>query len=121
MITFAMLSRVFCFQKKKKGRAIRNATFQFGNGETLPYTPCKKGYIPIVHGERKYACSLHNKKRHQRLVQENGIFRVGEVHLNILWERASVKETETERQTSTQNQPNQKKTRTKNVYKGNDE
>lgn len=67
------------------GRAIRNAAIQFGNGETLPFTPCKKGFIPIVGGERKYACPLHNKHRQRRVAKEGGQFRKGEFDLNVLW------------------------------------
>ena len=68
-----------------QGRAIQEATTKFGDGKTLPYTPCKKGYIPYhkFTGERLYACMYHNKARRRRLVKNNTIvLRDGEVDFN---------------------------------------
>ena len=68
-----------------QGRAIQNAAIQFGNGETLPFTPCKKGYIPVVNATRMYACPLHTKERQKRVKREKDRFRVGELDLNTFW------------------------------------
>lgn len=68
-----------------QGIAIQQAAVDFGNGKTLPFTPCKRGYIPTVNGQRMYACSFHDKARSKRLEKENGVFRDGEVDLNIFW------------------------------------
>lgn len=74
-----------------QGRAIHQAASMFGDGKTLPFTPCKKGYLPFhgKTGERMYACSLHNKARRKRLMCQNGnlAFRSGEVDLRMFWER----------------------------------
>ena len=70
-----------------QGRAIKQAAVDFGNGQTLPFTPCKKGYIPLVDGVRKVACPLHNLARERRLEKENGNFRMGEIDLNFFWEK----------------------------------
>jgi hypothetical protein len=58
---------------------------KFGNGKTLPYTPCKKGYTPfqMTTGERLYACMYHNKARCKRLVVDSTIvLRMGEFDYN---------------------------------------
>ena len=68
-----------------QGRAIQNAAIQFGDGETLPFTPCKKGYIPVVDETRMYACPLHTKERQKRVKRENNRFRKGEIDLNTFW------------------------------------
>lgn len=68
-----------------QGRAIKQAAVDFGNGQTLPFTPCKKGYIPLVDGKRKVACLLHNQAREKRLKKEDGKFRNGEIDLNCFW------------------------------------
>jgi len=70
-----------------QGRAIKQAAVDFGNGQTLPFTPCKKGYIPLVDGMRKVACPLHNVAREKRLEKENGRFRMGEIDLHCFWEK----------------------------------
>lgn len=70
-----------------QGRAIRDASIRFGDGTTLPFTPCKKGYAPIVEGKRFYACPLHDKERRKRVRKEKGVFRMGEVDLNLFWQR----------------------------------
>ena len=75
-----------------QGRAIRDASIRFGNGRTLPFTPCKKGFIPHADGERKYACPLHNKERRRRVLAAGGGFRKGELDLNILWKRNEAEE-----------------------------
>lgn len=72
-----------------QGQAIREAAVKFGDGETLCFMPCKKGYIPIVNGERMYACPLHHKERMKRLTKEGGNFRRGEVDLTTFWEKHS--------------------------------
>ena len=68
-----------------QGRAIKQAAVDFGNGQTLPFTPCKKGFIPMVNGQRRLACPLHHKAREKRLAKENWEFRNGEFNLNRLW------------------------------------
>lgn len=68
-----------------QGRAIREASSRFGDGATLPFTPCKRGYLPFnSDGERMVACSLHHAQRWKRLLDKNGkfSFRKGEVNLN---------------------------------------
>ncbi|CAJ1940234.1 unnamed protein product [Cylindrotheca closterium] len=69
-----------------QGMSIQQAAVDFGNGQTLPFTPCKRGYIPIVNGQRMYACSFHDKARAKRLSKDNEVFRDGEVDLNIFWD-----------------------------------
>eukprot|EP00934_Nitzschia_sp_Nitz4_P002023 Nitzschia sp. Nitz4//scaffold38_size140716//61444//61992//NITZ4_003142-RA/size140716-snap-gene-0.162-mRNA-1//-1//CDS//3329550063//2023//frame0 len=68
-----------------QGRAIKQAAIDFGNGQTLPFTPCKKGYIPVVNNARRVACPLHNEAREKRLAREKWVFRKGEVNLNRFW------------------------------------
>jgi hypothetical protein len=72
-----------------QGRAIDQVTKTFGDGKTLPFTPCKKGYVPFhtKTGDRMYACPHHNKARRKRvLCQENVLsFRAGEVDLRVFW------------------------------------
>lgn len=68
-----------------QGVAIRQTSIDFGNGQTLPFTPCKRGYIPLVNGERMYAGSFHHMARVKRLAKEKGVFRDGEVDLNLFW------------------------------------
>jgi hypothetical protein len=70
-----------------QGRAIQEAGIIFGDGATLPFTPCKKGYIPVANGRNMFACPLHNESRHKRVAKEGGIFRKGEVDLNEFWSR----------------------------------
>lgn len=68
-----------------QGRAIHETTTKFGNGKTLPFTPCKKGYQPYhkISGERLYACMHHNKARRRRLLRNNAlVHRNGEVDFN---------------------------------------
>ena len=68
-----------------QGRAIQEPAMKFGNGKTLPYTPCKKGYIPfqMTTGKRLYACMYHNKARCKRLVVNSTIvLRKGEFDYN---------------------------------------
>lgn len=72
-----------------QGRAIRDAAVRFGDGSTLPFTPCKKGYIPIIKGKTMYACPLHDKYREKRVKRERGHFRTGEFDLAVLWKRDS--------------------------------
>lgn len=69
-----------------QGRAIKEASEKFGNGQTLPFTPCKKGYIPMVGGIKMYACPLHTKQRERRVKREGGRFRKGEFHLDYFWD-----------------------------------
>jgi hypothetical protein len=77
-----------------QGRAIKQAAIDFGNGQTLPFTPCKKGYIPILgDGRRVVACPLHNDARKKRLAKEGGKFRKGEVDLNIFWSKQEASDT----------------------------
>jgi hypothetical protein len=66
-----------------QGRAIQNASVVFGNGRTLPFTPCKKGFVPCARDGRRYACPLHDKLRRQR-VQSEGVRR-GELDVSVFW------------------------------------
>jgi hypothetical protein len=66
---------------------MQEAAIMFGDGATLPFTPCKKGYIPVANGRNMFACPLHNESRHKRVAKEGGIFRNGEVDLNEFWSR----------------------------------
>jgi hypothetical protein len=68
-----------------QGRAMQAAALRFGDGETLPFTPCKKGYKPIAGSRPMYACPFHDKERRRRVTKDGGIFRKGEVDLNIFW------------------------------------
>lgn len=68
-----------------QGRAMQAAALRFGDGETLPFTPCKKGYKPIAGTRSMYACPLHDKERRRRVTKEGGMFRKGEVDLNVFW------------------------------------
>lgn len=75
-----------------QGRAIRDASIRFGDGETLPYRTCKKGYLPSVDGKRMYACYLHNRMRMERVQKEEG-FRRGEVDLKkTFWKKEGLLE-----------------------------
>jgi len=111
-----------------QGVAIRQASIDFGNGQTLPFTPCKRGYIPqLVNGERRmYACSFHHMARAKRLVKEKGVFRDGEVDLHMFWnakekeESESVKQEEEEKNEETQDNDNTKP-ETKDVVKKKEE
>ena len=79
-----------------QGKAMQDVTWKFGDGQTLPFTPCKKGYQPTksttVVGSNNtskiiqmYACPLHDKERRKRVIKEGNQFRKGEVDLNIFW------------------------------------
>lgn len=70
-----------------QGRAMQEAAIIFGDGATLPFTPCKKGYIPLADGQNMFACPLHNESRQKRVAKEGGFFRNGEVDLNEFWSR----------------------------------
>mmetsp|Transcript_4370 Transcript_4370/g.5978 ORF Transcript_4370/g.5978 Transcript_4370/m.5978 type:complete len:146 (-) Transcript_4370:99-536(-) len=72
-----------------QGRAIKDAAVRFGDGETLPFSPCKRGYIPVVNGKRMYACHIHTKERRKRLKREGGKFRLGEKRLSDFWDLIS--------------------------------
>lgn len=74
-----------------QGRAIVAAAQRFGDGATLPFTPCKKGFIPVVNGRRMYACFHHDRFRRKRVAKENGVFRDGEADLNELWQREELR------------------------------
>ena len=79
-----------------------DAATKFGDGKTLPFTPCKKGYLPfgkvMDHAGnncervvRKYACSFHDEARQKRLQKDGGLscFRNGELNLDIFWQSQS--------------------------------
>ena len=73
-----------------QGRAIHEAALRFGDGRTLPFTPCKKGFVPLLANngnQRMFACPLHHDQRRQRFVKEEEQFRRGEVDLTIFWKR----------------------------------
>jgi len=79
-----------------QGKAIRDASAKFGGGErTLPFPPCKKGYIPILRGQRMHACFLHDKKRKQRIAAEGWKYREGETELEQFWVETNLFKKET--------------------------
>ncbi len=78
--------RSSCATLTPQGIAIQDAADRFGNGETLPFTPCKRGYIPVVKGQKMYGCHLHNDKRKARVQSNSGQFKNGEKDLNVFWE-----------------------------------
>jgi hypothetical protein len=79
-----------------QGRAIKRASVDFGDGRTLPFTPCKKGYIAVValgggKAVRRVACPLHEKARRRRLASEGGCTRKGEADPAVLfWSKADI-------------------------------
>ncbi|CAB9498771.1 expressed unknown protein [Seminavis robusta] len=69
-----------------QGKAMQAAALRFGDGDTLPFTPCKKGYKPFASTKQiMYACPLHDKERRQRVKKEGGLFRKGEVDLDLVF------------------------------------
>ncbi|KAG7352458.1 hypothetical protein IV203_008506 [Nitzschia inconspicua] len=69
-----------------QGKAIQEAAVDFGDGKTLPFTPCKKGYQPFIKGKRMVACLLHNAHREKRLQKEQGRIREGEADpASLFW------------------------------------
>ena len=78
----------------KQGHAIQQAAINFGNGQTLPFTPCKKGYQPFSNNgqQRMVACPLHNRQRERRLAKEHGKRRKGEADpQELFWSKADEK------------------------------
>jgi hypothetical protein len=93
-----------------QGKAIKQAAIDFGNGQTLPFTPCKKGFIPLIGKERRFACPLHNKAREKRLAREQGKFRPGEVDLNLFRSKLKLKsETKVKSENTTSQRKNVEK------------
>ena len=80
-----MYIRSSCATLTPQGIAIQDAAERFGNGETLPFTPCKRGYIPMVRGMQKYACHIHNNKRKARVKRNGDQFKNGEMNLSLFW------------------------------------
>eukprot|EP00531_Pseudo-nitzschia_arenysensis_P003130 CAMPEP_0116133514 /NCGR_PEP_ID=MMETSP0329-20121206/10147_1 /TAXON_ID=697910 /ORGANISM="Pseudo-nitzschia arenysensis, Strain B593" /LENGTH=116 /DNA_ID=CAMNT_0003628151 /DNA_START=231 /DNA_END=581 /DNA_ORIENTATION=+ len=80
-----------------QGKAIKEAAVKFGDGKTLPFAPCKRGYIPVILGNNKnnkheteyfVACSFHEKARRKRLAREKGKLRGGEADPKTLfWDK----------------------------------
>jgi hypothetical protein len=68
-----------------QGRAIQDASRRFGDGSTLPFTPCKRGFVPMIQGKPMFACRLHHEQRYKRFMKEGETFRPGEVDLNVFW------------------------------------
>uniref|UniRef100_A0A7R9ZCT4 Uncharacterized protein n=1 Tax=Pseudictyota dubia TaxID=2749911 RepID=A0A7R9ZCT4_9STRA len=68
-----------------QGRAIRDASQRFGDGKTLPFPPCKRGYIPMVDGKKMYGCHIHSDNRKKRVEANGGVFRLGEKQLSDFW------------------------------------
>lgn len=98
-----------------QGRAIKKASIDFGDGRTLPYAPCKRGYMPLVQDvvrsknsngggngndnginvakddetqkgyKHMVACSFHEKHRRKRLARDKGKLRGGEADPNELF------------------------------------
>lgn len=81
-----MYTQSSCATLTAQGIAIREAACHFGDGKTLPFSPCKRGYIPVVDGGRKFACHLHHKMREKRFNEEGGKFRLGEKPLTDFWD-----------------------------------
>lgn len=75
---------LFCTAKTKLDNLFR---LNLNLGKTMPYSPCKRGYIAIVRGEKMYACTLHNESRMKRIRHEGCVFRSGERDLNDLWNK----------------------------------
>lgn len=71
---------------------MQEAALKFGDGATLPFTPCKKGYQPFAGSKPMCACPLHDEERRKRVKKEAGVFRKGEVDLNIFWTSSSTEE-----------------------------
>jgi hypothetical protein len=88
-----------------QGRAIKKAAVDFGDGGTLPFAPCKRGYVPLVEVrsgakpdaaeispsgyKRMVACSFHERARRKRLARDKGKLRGGEVDPNeLFWSKA---------------------------------
>lgn len=69
-----------------QGIAIKKAAIDFGDGNTLPFCPCKRGYQPInTDGKKVYACHLHNNARIKRLKKENWLHREGEMNPSLFF------------------------------------
>lgn len=70
-----------------QGQAIQAATREFGNGgRTLPFTPCKRGYQPILNGVKMYACHFHHRDRLRRFLSKQAQgYRPGEARLDTFW------------------------------------
>ena len=64
---------------------MKEASLKFGDGGTLPFTACKKGFRPFLKGTRMFACPFHDKMRRKRLEKEGWEYRKGEVNLGIFW------------------------------------
>ena len=74
----------------KQGKAIHLACVKFGDGKTLPFPPCKKGYYPFGENSQKMvACYLHQSKREKRIQKDltsgKGRYRLGETTLEPFW------------------------------------
>jgi hypothetical protein len=68
-----------------QGRAIFQATTLFGDGKTLPFAPCKRGYQPTVNGIPMYACWHHHQERKKRFNKKQG-YQPGETKLEQFWQ-----------------------------------
>jgi len=76
-----------------QGIAIKQAALKFGDGKTLPFAPCKRGYLPMrsvgskgQQEQRKMvACLYHEKFRRKRLARDKGQCRKGEADPNQLF------------------------------------
>ena len=74
-----------CSTLTSQGKAIQRAAEKFGDGETLCFTPCKKGYIPVIDKVQMYACPFHHTQRQERVRKEG--FRKGEADLkSTFWD-----------------------------------
>lgn len=93
-----------------QGKAIRSAAKQWGDGRTLSFTPCKRGFVPIKYGKDGMqllcACSIHHAQRWRRLFGPQkkhcdfatmctGKIRLrpGEVDPRMFWETSSAVQT----------------------------
>mmetsp|Transcript_6544 Transcript_6544/g.15911 ORF Transcript_6544/g.15911 Transcript_6544/m.15911 type:complete len:113 (-) Transcript_6544:304-642(-) len=77
-----------------QGKAIKRASIKFGDGKTLPFCPCKRGYIPVPDNNNNnnnktqlVACSFHEKARRKRLARDKGKLRGGEADpKSLFWD-----------------------------------
>jgi len=83
-----------------QGIAIKQAALKFGDGKTLPFAPCKRGYLPTrsveIKGQQEQrqmvACLYHEKFRRKRLARDKGQCRKGEADPNqLFWSELETK------------------------------
>lgn len=72
-----------------QGEAIQLTAQRFGDGNTLPFTPCKRGYMPFDENMTKLcACRIHHRFRWKRIHAKGKFsFRPGEMKLLVFWQQ----------------------------------